>query len=161
MKNVGAVSAVINMRPTIFTLMAPGTVTNGAEFGLEHKSRQGWSWGANYTLDRLHEHLDQGLRNSLPEHKVNLNAGYAWGDWEADLYGSYDSATKGVVLIPGPRPLSAIGTIKAHSQLAPRLAWHARENILVEATAENLWPYQDALLQKMETSYYLSLTITY
>ncbi|MDR3441133.1 TonB-dependent receptor plug domain-containing protein [Telmatospirillum sp.] len=161
MKSVGAVSLLVNKRPTLFTMMTPGSLTNGVEFGLDHKAEAGWSWGANYVLDRLHEHMDQGLRNSLPEHKLNLNIGYAWGDWQADLYGSYTSATKGVVLQSGTPPIAAVGTIKAHSQLSPHLAWQARDNVRLELSAENLWPYQDSLLQKMETSYYLSVTISY
>jgi hypothetical protein len=69
------------------------------------------------------------------------------------------------VITPGKPPFVplsiAIQPIKSYTTLSPRLGWHASDNVLVEMVAENLWPYQDTVLQKMETSYYLSVKITY
>lgn len=160
-KYVGTANLLVNRTPAVVSMMVPGSVTNGMEFDLQHKTREGWTWGANYTLDRLHEHLDQGLSDSLPEHKVHLNIGYAWDGWDAELYGSYVSGTKGIVINPGLPPTAAVGWVKGHSILSPHVGWQARDNLRVELTAENLWPYQDSLPQRMETSYYLSVTITY
>jgi outer membrane receptor for ferrienterochelin and colicin len=141
--------------------MVPGSVTDGVEFELQHKTRQGWIWGGNYTFDRLHEHLDQGLSDALPEHKINLNLGYAWGEWDGELFASYVSPTEGVIINPGLPPTSTIGRIKSHSLLSPHVGWQASDNLRIELAAENLWPYQDSLPQRMETSYYLTVTITY
>lgn len=160
-KTVGPVAAVVAGRPVLMTASTAGVVTNGMELGLRHRARRGWTWQANYTLDRLHEHRDQGLRDSLPEHKINLEAGYAWEDWQAGLAAAYRSPTRGLVLQAGPRPIVTVGNIKAHSELSPHVAWQAGDNVRVDLTAENLWPYQDTLLQKMDTRYYLSITISY
>ena len=83
-----------------YSVLATGSVANGIEWGLQHKAREGWTWGGNYTYERLHEHGDLGIlgyRDALPTHKVNANIGYAWPSWEADLAGRYVSATKGMI----------------------------------------------------------------
>lgn len=160
-KYVGTANLLVVKTPALISTMVPGSVTNGVEFDVRHKPREGWIWGGNYTLDRLHEHFDQGLRQSLPEHKVNLNAGYSWGEWDAELYGSYNSATKGVIITPGTPPTTTVGTVKSYTILSPHVGWQAMENVRLELSAENLWPYQDTLPQRMETSYYLTVTITY
>jgi len=144
--------------------MSAGSVANGLELTLRHKAKEGWNWGGNYTFERLHEHFDWGYRNALPTNKLNANIGYAFGNWEADLYATYISQTKGIVITPGTattRPSGTIVTVKDYTILAPRIAWHATENLTVEAVAENLWPYQDSTAQRMETSYYLSVKVSY
>ena len=112
-------------------------------------------------MDRLHEHSDQGLKDALPEHKLTLNVGYAREDWDVSLIGTYVSATKGTLITPGRPPSATIATIKSHTIVSPHVGWQATDNLRVELAADNLWPYQDALPQRMETSYYLSVTITY
>jgi len=161
MKYVGPVVESFGRQTLTMMTMIPGSVTNGMEIGIQHKVATGWSWGANYTLDRLHEHLDQGLGDSLPEHKVHLFLDYGRGDWQAGLTASYQSATEGVVLQSGKPPIAAVGTISAHTILSPHVTWQATDNISIGLVADNLWPYQDSLLQRMETSYYLSATIRY
>ncbi|WP_158240544.1 TonB-dependent receptor plug domain-containing protein [Telmatospirillum siberiense] len=160
-KYVGTANFLVNRTAAIVSSMVPGSVTNGVEFDLRHKTREGWIWGGNYTFDRLHEHFDQGLHDSLPEHKINLDVGYAWGEWDAELYGSYASATKGVIITPGLPPKTTVGRVKSRTILSPHVGWQAMDNIRLELAAENLWPYQDTLPQRMETSYYLTVTITY
>ncbi|HXP98401.1 MAG TPA: TonB-dependent receptor plug domain-containing protein [Telmatospirillum sp.] len=161
-KSIGTANLVTGKRVTaILETMVPGWVSNGVELDLRHKVRDGWTWGGNYTFDRLHEHSDGGLRDAFPEHKINLNVGYALNGWDADLYGSYVSATKGVVITPGTPPTAAVGWVKSHYILSPHIGWQARDNLRVELAAENLWPYQDSLPQRMETSYYLSVTVSY
>ena len=56
---------------------------------------------------------------------------------------------------------AAIETIRDYTILSPRLAWHATDTVLIEAVAENLWPYQDSAPQRMPTSYFLSLKVSY
>lgn len=160
-KYVGTANLLVSRTPVVVSTMVGGSVTNGLELGFAHKPHEGWIWGGTYTLDRLHEHFDQGLRDSLPEHKVNLNGGYSWGDWDAELYGYYASATKGEIINPGTPPTISYGTVKSYMILSPHVGWRATDNIRVEANAENLWPYHDTLPQRMETSYYLTVTITY
>jgi outer membrane receptor protein involved in Fe transport len=161
MKYIGAVSVPLKSQVALLTATVPGSVSNGTELGITHRARTGWTWSANYTFDRLHEHLDLGLRDSLPEHKINASIGYAWEDWDADLYATYNSATKGLVLNAGRPAITAIGNVKEFTVLSPHIGWRASENIRLEASAENLWPYQDSLLQRMETSYFLTMTISF
>lgn len=165
-KYVGTANLQLNpTTPAFVSSMAPGSVTNGLELDLQHKARDGLIWGGNYTLDRLHEHLDQGLRDTLPEHKINLNVGYARDGWDAELYGSYVSATKGTLINPAASPrlpaTTSVATVKSYYVISPHVGWQATDNLRVELTADNLWPYQDTLPQRMETSYYLSVTISY
>lgn len=144
--------------------MGAGSVSNGLELSISRRFRDGWSWSANYTLDRLHEHFDLGYRNAQPTHKVNLGLGHSFGDWEADLYARYVSGTKGLFVKPGgpdDGPAAGIGKIGPYAILSPRLAWKAREDLLIEAVAENMWPYRDSSPQRMDSSYYLSVKFTY
>ncbi|MDR3441240.1 TonB-dependent receptor plug domain-containing protein [Telmatospirillum sp.] len=161
MKHVSSAYGLVNGALGLSSTMATGSVANGVEVGLQRRIRNGWSWGANYTLERLHEHFDWGYRNAQPAHKANANLGYEFGDWEANLFATYISATKGLVIVPGRPPRGWIADIGDYTILSPRLAWHARENVVIEAVAENLWPYQETAPQRMETSYFLSVKITY
>jgi outer membrane receptor protein involved in Fe transport len=161
MKEVSSPYALFNGLYSFTSDMSAGSVANGLELSIRHKAKEGWNWGGNYTFERLHEHFDLGYRNAEPTNKLNANLGYAFGDWEADMYATYISATKGIAIMPGVPPTATIVTIKDYTILAPRVAWHATENISIEAVAENLWPYQDTAQQRMETSYFLSLKISY
>ncbi|MTJ81065.1 MAG: TonB-dependent receptor plug domain-containing protein [Telmatospirillum sp.] len=143
------------------TGMGAGSVSNGLEVGFDRKAKEGWVWGGNVTYQRLHEHRDWGLRNAAPISKANAHLGYSWGDWEADLYGAYTSRTKGIG-VTGMRPYRRqIVPIKEYVTLSPRLAWHPGDMLTVELTADNLWPYQDSLYYRMETSYGLTLRLRY
>jgi iron complex outermembrane receptor protein len=161
MKHISSPYGLVNGALSLTSDMTAGSVANGLELSLQHKARAGWTWGGNYTFERLHEHFDWGYRNAEPTNKLNANLGYAFGDWQADLYATYISATKGIVITPGLPPTASIVTIKDYTILAPRLAWQATQDLTIEAVAENLWPYQDSSPQRMETSYYLSAKITY
>jgi iron complex outermembrane receptor protein len=161
MKDISSPYGLVNGALSFTSDMTTGSVANGFELSLRHKAKKGWNWGGNYTFERLHEHFDWGLRNAEPTNKVNGNLGYAFGDWEADLYATYISSTKGITIMPGLPPSASIVTIKDYTILAPRIAWHASEAVTLEAVAENLWPYQDSTPQRMETSYYLSVKVTY
>lgn len=161
MSHIETRTALLNYRLTQLVTDSTGSVTNGLELGLEHKAREGWNWGGNYTYQRLHEHEDWGLRNGSPVNKANVNLGYGWGEWEADLYASYVSATKGLLITPGVPTVSSVVDVKGHTNLSPRIAWRPVANLSVELTAENLWPYHDVVAQRMETSYYLTLKVSY
>jgi iron complex outermembrane receptor protein len=161
-KYIGTANFLAGGKPAgILETMVPGWVSKGAELELQHKVRDGWIWGGNYTLNRLHQHADDGLSDASPEHVLNLNVGHAHDGWDFDLNGSYVSATKGVLITPGLHPTTSVGWVKSHYILSPHVGWQATDNLRVELTADNLWPYQDSLPQRMETSYYLSLTVSY
>lgn len=161
MKHVGGSYGLMNHVLRLTSAMATGSVANGLELSLNHKAKAGWNWGGNYTYERLHEHFDWGYRNAQPTDKLNAHLGYAWNAWEGDLNATYVSPTKGLVITQGVRPKASIVTIKDYTILSPRIAWHANDSVTVEAVAENLWPYQDSTPQRMETSYYLSVKVTY
>ncbi len=161
MSHIETSNALVGYRLTQLVVDSTGSVTNGLELSLEHKARTGWNWGGNYTYQRLHEHEDWGLRNATPVNKANANLGYGWGEWEADLYASYTSATKGLLITAGVPTTTAVVDVKGHTSLSPRLAWRPIETLSVELTAENLWPYHDVVAQRMETSYYLTLKVSY
>jgi iron complex outermembrane receptor protein len=161
MSQVGAPIKVVASSLAQEFIDSTGSVTNGLELGLQHKARQGWNWGGNYTYQRVHEHYDWGLRNAAPVNKLNGNAGYGWGEWEADLHASYTSATKGLLVQPGTPPKSMVVDIKGYTALSPRIAWLPTDSLSVELSVENLWSYTDVLSQRMEPSYYLTLRVTY
>jgi iron complex outermembrane receptor protein len=164
MKEVSSAYGLFEGVRSFVSDMSAGSQANGLELTLKHKAKTGWNWGGNYTYERIHEHFDWGYRDALPTNKVNVNTGYALGDWEADLYATYVSPTRGLVITPATPTTRATGslvTIKDYTILAPRVGWHATDNVTVEAVAENLWPYQDSTAQRMETSYYLSVKVTY
>jgi iron complex outermembrane receptor protein len=159
---IGTANLLANRKlVAVLETTVPGSVANGVEFDIQHKVRDGWTWGANYALDRLHQHVDDGLSDAFPEHKINLDLGYAWDGWDANVNGAYVSATKGVVINPGVPPSATVGWVKSHFIVSPHVGWQATDNLRVELTADNLWSYQDTLPQRMEPSYYLSVTVSY
>jgi iron complex outermembrane receptor protein len=141
--------------------MTGGSVTNGLQLSIDRKTMDGWTWGANYTYQRVHEHPDRGLRDGAPLNKVVAHAGYAWRSWEADLYGTYASETD-AILVTSPRQRAAQSVpIKETTTLSPRLSWRPVDSLTIELAAENLWPYQDTRYFKLDTSYYLTVRFSY
>ncbi len=142
--------------------MGAGSVANGIEWGLRHKARDGWTWSANYTFERLHEHADLGFHDAVPVHKANGAIGYAWDAWDAGLTAAYAGATKGTVISAmATTPVYLTETVKGYTTLSPRLAWRGMEHVSVELVADSLWPYRDSVVQRMESTYYLSVTFSY
>jgi len=148
----------------------PGTgiVVNGVQVQIDHKSRDGLSWGANYSWESLHPHTAEDasatvplLQGSLPVHKVNATLGYGWGEWAADMRLFYATSTKGIGLIETPAPQSAIVDTKDVLILSPHLTWSPCEKISVDLSANNLWPYQDNLVQRNTPTYFLTITARY
>lgn len=162
MRHMGGVFAMIDGTLVQKTVMTSGSVADGIEWTLQHKAKDGWAWGVNYTYESLHEHSDQGYADALPTHKANGNIGYAWQDWDAGLVAGYASATRGTVISGLALSTTlATETIKSHATLSPRLAWHGNDLLTIELAAENLWPYRDSTAQKMDCSYYLSVRVAY
>lgn len=162
MRHMGGAFSLINGALVQGMVMTAGSVADGVEWSLQHKTREGWTWGGNYTYERLHEHADQGFADDLPAHKANVNLGYAWQDWEAGVAAGYAAATRGTVISGlAPSTVLATETIKGHTTFSPRVAWHGNDQVTVELAAENLWPYRDSTAQRMEASYYLSVKFAY
>jgi iron complex outermembrane receptor protein len=144
------------------SMMSGGSVTNGIEWSVQHKAKEGLTWGVNYTFERLHQHADLGYTEALPVHKANANLGYAWDSWEAGLFGGFSSATKGeMVNSAAPIPSTSIATIKGFTTLSPRLAWRANDLLTLELAADNLWSYHDSIAQRVDATYYLAAKISY
>jgi iron complex outermembrane receptor protein len=142
--------------------MASGSVADGIEWGVQHKAREGWTWGCNYTFENLHEHSPLGYEDASPRHKANGNLGYSWDSWDSSLAAGYTSATRGMVVVGSPSNLSVVNEkVKGFATLSPRLAWHGNGVMTVELVAENLWPYHDSAVQRMDASYYLSVKVNY
>jgi len=148
----------------------PGTgiVVNGVQIQIDHKSRDGLAWGANYSWESLHPHTAEDasgtvplLQGSLPVHKVNATLGYGWGDWAADVRLFYSTSTKGVGLIANPYPQSAIIDTKDVMIVAPHVTWSPNEQLSIDLSANNLWPYQDNLVQRNTPTYFLAITARY
>jgi len=148
----------------------PGTgiVVNGIQVQIDHKSRDGLAWGANYSWETLHPHTPETasamvplLQGSLPVNKVNATIGYGWGDWAADVRLFYSSKTKGIGLISNPYPESAILDTKDVLILSPHVTWSPIEDLSFDLSADNLWPYQDNLVQRNTPTYFLAVTARY
>lgn len=162
MKHVGTLYSVDNGVRVLDSVMTGGSVADGIEWSLQHKAREGWTWGANATFERLHEHALLYYEDALPKQKANVNAGYVWGDWEAGLAAGYASATHEVAVNGLVVWTSAVPqTIKGHMTLSPRVAWRATDNLAVELAADNLWPYRDSTAQRMDAVYFLTLKVSY
>jgi outer membrane receptor protein involved in Fe transport len=161
MKHVGVWLDFIDQLPNEVNDMTAGSMANGVELDVRHKAAKGWTWGANYTFERLHQHTDLGLTDALPVHKVNANLGYAWGAWEADLYGSYASSITGR-LVDAAFPGALISQqAPAAETLSPRLSWRATDSLTFDLVGSALWPYRDAVAQRTEASYILSVRYRY
>jgi hypothetical protein len=101
------------------------------------------------------------LQGSLPVHKVNATLGYGWGEWAADMRLFYSTSTKGVGVIANPYPQSAIIDTKDVMILAPHVIWSPSEQLSIDLSANNLWPYQDNLVQRNTPTYFLAITARY
>jgi len=148
----------------------PGTgiVVNGVQAEIDHKSRDGLSWAVNYSWESLHPHTAENasstvplLQGTLPVHKVNASLGYGWGDFAADVRLFYSTSTKGVGLAGTPVPQSAIIDTKDVMIVSPHLTWSPDEKLSFDLSANNLWPYQDNLVQRNTPTYFLSVTARY
>ncbi|SRR5579859_1094512 len=148
----------------------PGTgiVVNGVQAQIDHKSRDGLTWGANYSWESLHPHMAEDasgmvplLQGSLPVHKVNATLGYGWGDWAADVRLFYSTSTKGIGLAGTPVPQSAIIDTKDVMIVSPHITWSPDEKLSFDLSANNLWPYQDNLVQRNTPTYFLAITARY
>lgn len=142
-------------------------VTNGIQLQLDHKSQEGWQWGANYSFEKLHDNNseiasgDLQLQAVLPVHKINANIGYGWQNWTADLRFFYASAVEGGVVVLDPVPMAVYQTIKHYTTMAPHLSWSPIERLRLELTADNLWSYRDNLGQRTPVTYYASAVVAY
>ncbi len=145
-----------------------GVVVNGVQAQIDHKTREGLSWGVNYSWENLHPHMAEDasgvgplLQGSLPVHKVNATLGYGWGDWATDVRLFYSSATKGVGIVTDPFPQSALMAVKDVLIVSPHLTWSPIEKLSFDLSATNLWPYQDNLAQRTTPTYFLSASVRY
>jgi hypothetical protein len=162
MRHMGTPFFLVGTAVVEGSAMLAGSVADGATLGFEHKARTGWTWGANYTYEQVHEHADLDFADSLPRHKVNANLGYGWESWDADLALHFASATKGTTItFSGPMLALVDETVKSYLTLAPRVSWHADDRITVELSADGLWPYRDSVFQRTDTAYCLTLKIAY
>ena len=141
----------------------------GMEVELEDKSPTGLTWGANYSLEVLRPHgtppsleLVPGLSGRETLQKANAHLGYGWGAWSADMRLLYTSPGQALVLDTlAAVPHAALESSRAVVSLSPRLGWQATDFAMVELSAENLWPYRLNALQKVDSTYYLTLKLTY
>jgi len=142
-------------------------VTNGIQFQLDHKSQEGWQWGVNYSLERLHDNNTEMASGSLqlqavlPVNKLNANIGYGGQNWTADIRLFYASAVEGGDVVLNPLPTAVYETVKAYTTIAPHLSWTPLERLRVEFTADNLWTYRDNLAQRTPVTYYASVVVSY
>ena len=145
-----------------------GVVVNGVQLQIDHKARDGLSWGANYSWENLHPHTAEDasgvgplLQGSLPVHKVNATLGYGWQDWATDVRLFYSTATKGVGIVTTPFPQAAVMTVKDVLIVSPHLTWSPIEKLSFDLSAANLWTYQDNLTQRNTPTYFLSVFARY
>ena len=141
----------------------------GIEFELEHKSKTGLTWGANYTLETLQPHAtadstlivsDIGYEQSLQ--KANAHIGYGWDQWNADIRLLYTGPTPTLTLDTLTRtPTVAIENSQTILTLSPRIGWQPAGYVSVELSAETLWPYRINPLEKVDSLYYLTVRVNY
>jgi iron complex outermembrane receptor protein len=140
----------------------------GAELEIEHKSTSGLTWGANYSIERIKPHGTQESSLLLPDlddetlQKVNAHIGYGWQDWSADLRLLYTGPAPGLVLDTlAALPRIKMETTQPITTLSPRIGWQATDYAQIELSAENLWPYRLSSVEKIDTSYFLTVRVTY
>jgi outer membrane receptor for ferrienterochelin and colicins len=143
-------------------------VFNGAELQIDHKSQDGWRWGANYTIEQLHPHssassvlLVPTLRDDQTFQKLNANVGYGWSQWTADLRLFYSSPVSALVLETVNNPGARLDTTKSILSLSPHLSWSPRDDLTIDLAADNLWPYRENMVQKMPATYFLAAHYRY
>lgn len=153
---------------TLETTSGLGGTVEGAEFELTHRSAIGPQWGVNYTLETLHPHssgaaaqLVNGIQKQEWFHKVNANAGYGWQDWSFDLRLNYSSPVEGLLIQAGPPTRALLASDKPTLTLAPHLSWAAREDLVVDLAADNLWQTEATYLTRLPITYFLTVNWSY
>jgi outer membrane receptor for ferrienterochelin and colicins len=143
-------------------------VFDGAEVQIDHKSVDGWRWGANYTVEQLRPHANSsttmlvaGLNNDQIFQKVNANLGYGWNRWTADLRLFYSSPVRSLALETVGNAGGAVVTQKSILSLSPHLSWMLRDDLTLDLAAENLWPYRENLVQKMPATFFFAAHYKY
>jgi iron complex outermembrane receptor protein len=162
MHQIGSPFAILNGAIVQRRAQTNGAVADGATVSLGHRAKTGWTWGVNYWYETISDHSHHRLQDTLPEHQANATVGYAWGDWDADLALQYASPSVGTLLgYRNGRPRLMSSTIDTYYTLAPRIAWHANDRLTFELTADNLWPYRDAVTQREDVTYMFSVHVRY
>jgi iron complex outermembrane receptor protein len=147
--------------PIVLYENVPGSLANGVELKIAHKAKEGWTWGMNYSFERVSDHADLGLASAQPVHRLNANLGYAWSQWELDINASFASAQSAKIVNSLFPAVPQQERLTSYEILAPRLAWHATDNLLIEASSQNLWSYQDSTAQKTSPNGYLTVRYSY
>jgi iron complex outermembrane receptor protein len=141
----------------------------GLELEIEHKSKEGLTWGANYAAEILQPHgllPTDSLVPAIAEReilqKANAHIGYGRGDWSADLRLLYTGPTPSPTLdLLSTVPHVALEQDRAIVELSPRIGWQASDHWMIEASAENLWPYRLNALQRVDSAYFMTLKLSY
>jgi len=145
-----------------------GGYAKGAQFEINHKSASGLAWGLNYTIEQDHPHPTANSATSVPAlatdqiyGKAGANIGYGWDNWTADVRLLYTSSARNLVLVTQPTPQVMLYQDKATVLVSPHLSWNPGSGFTIDLAADNLWGYKNNIVERVPTSYYLTLKWAY
>jgi iron complex outermembrane receptor protein len=104
-----------------------------------------WRWGANLRLERLRDSFGAAAatradlsepRDATPELLANLHLGWAWGRWESDVYGLYQSHTVG--LLSNALGAAAAIAVPAYASVDARVACQLNTHLTLALSGQNL-----------------------
>jgi outer membrane receptor for ferrienterochelin and colicins len=143
-------------------------VIQGVELQLDHASWKGVEWGLSYSYQQDHPHptadaaaLVPSLNGAQSYHKVTANLGYVAGDWTFDARLLYSSAVRSLVLTTAPVPQVGLVSDKQVVSLSPHVSWTPISDLTLDLAADNLWGYKADLLQRVPTTYFMTVKWSY
>ena len=143
-------------------------VIQGVQVQLDHASWKGIEWGLNYSYEQDHPHATASSAVAVPAlldtqsyHKVAGNIGYAAGDWTFDARLLYSSRVRSLTLATSPVPQVGMVADKNIVSLSPHISWTPLSDLTLDIAADNLWDYKEDLIQRVPTTYFMTVKWSY
>ena len=151
--------------PAAFVAQGNGNVgwsrAVGAELTLQGKIGQNWSWSANNTVEKIHDHYSDGtdLEDGTPLEMANVHLGYQNGLWETDGYVYYQTRVK--QLEPSANfavPIPNV-SVPSHISLSGRIAYTLSEGTTVALSGQELQATRSETSTGLETERRIFLSL--
>jgi outer membrane receptor for ferrienterochelin and colicins len=118
---------------------------SGVELSIKGIFLEYWRWGASYTPEVIHDHLNYTLQqaladyqDTLPVNVVNANLGWSRGPWELDSYLRYESNFFGIRSNTLVSNSTTLVRINNYVSVDARIAYKITKEVTVALSGQNI-----------------------